>query len=652
MSNYNNYNNDSDSSKRRPNKRHKPFNVLFDKTRERHYLAVPKHLKSQMGEVGAKLSSKVKSEMEAESLRLRAHFADQLHAPSVPKSNIDNLMEQCRFLGCLLSPEEIIQQKLDVLNLLAQEKTLEDIREDLAAMLDNEHERRKQERLDSGRKLSRKDLKKSAGAKLIRMIELPWKNKKLAEFTNRKLREKAILEVEKFLDDQYDFLTGKPWSAATRIGWIGRFLQIVDRAIHRQETELEVNFFRRALRRKRGEINPYNFDLEKLQIFTTYIRHWESELYVPFVLGTWGCMRVAEITVLTWDKIDLEKGQIQVDEQIKDCDVRTIYEADVPHLFKLLRDARSLIGTGKKPVVTDGNWSNRLFRAYRELFVEPWPSNVMRSSGASALLVKKGMAVCGQVMGHMFLGIDRTLLNFYKAHVTIDYANAFFEIEPEAWCDEIETRYKWLLYMGWNDPSLSTAMWPNFLVQTQHYIGMASPEMTDLLRRKRPIFAEAVGRDVRIEVLNLNATRQSYIVHCRSERAARKITHRIRVAVYTAQGVINFETGEVTHYERNYGPCLGQRLFRLVNGEQLEEQILAKRLGVCEVARLVGTSVDMICRYIRMGEPKNRVRYMPESQKTKLEALFEGLLFEPVEPPSDPVAWICAGAPALKRPID
>jgi hypothetical protein len=264
------------------------------------------------------------------------------------------------------------------------------------------------------------------------------------------------------------------------------------------------------------------------------------------------------------------------------------------------------------------------------------------------LLVFAGMQVCGQIMGHLFEGVDHILLDWYREHVSRDTAQHFMMMVPEPWSPELEARYMWKLYKGWIDTSLSTHMWPNYSVQGQHTIGMGSEKMDGLIRCKRPIYAVAQGKTIEIRITYLDGSTATNIVPCRTEKIAKKKTHKIQVASYTGQGVIDVNTGEVAHYQRNYGPCLGQRLWALTNGNLMEKQMMEKRMNLKAVARAVGTSIDLVHRYFTMGAPGNRIRFMPETTKIKLEALFIGLQFKEVDPPSPVMRYICEGAPELQ----
>ena len=57
----------------------------------------------------------------------------------------------------------------------------------------------------------------------------------------------------------------------------------------------------------------------------------------------------------------------------------------------------------------------------------------------------------------------------------------------------------------------------------------------------------------------------------------------------------------------------------------MREQIQNRRLGLKKVARMMSTSIDLMCRYLYVGSQKNRVKYMPKSTKLALERYFKGL---------------------------
>jgi hypothetical protein len=636
---------------------YRPFEVLWDKTNKRWYVRPPKHLAAEVS--GEQLSHKVKAVMAAKSLRFKVRFAGRLERPprrltkpplasgdgSPAATNAAGTVvatmtlaqvhyEECLALGYDKSLDAIIEEKRDVLRALKTEQTLEEIREDFARWLEHA------------------DQKCPKQAKLVRQLDLPWRLKRLGEFITREKRLAAILEAEQFLSSGYNFITGDPWSAATRVGWVGRFCLIVDHGIHRALTDLPSNFFRKALSRPDLDVAPVILPMDRLQEFMTFVFYWHVELYVGLVLATWGCIRVEEVDKVLGEMIDLIKGTIELPDSItKMGDERTILEADVPNLFALLRAVSHLIPK-KGLVMKNKNWKNHLYYAYRELFGEPWPGNVLRSTGASATLVLTDMPTCGRVIGHRFEGIDEILLKYYRKHMQPEAANTFKNMKPEPWSPELEAKYKYRLYRAVSDVTLSSNMWPNFAVKGQHTVGMNSAGMTALLRKKRPIFAEAKGRNIEIETINLDGTKPPLsVVRCPSRRTARKMVHRIKVALLTGQGVIDVQTGHVAHYERNYGPCLGQRLFRLTNGPELRKQMENRRMNVRDVAREVNTSIDVLCRYFSMGTPKNRVRHLPESHKLKLESMFSGLLFEHVPPPSDVMAWICSGAPSTSQSL-
>lgn len=561
-------------------------------------------------------------------------MANSVEVPATVKAPNDAaevLYAECVALGYSEPLTAILKEKRDFLLALKTERTLEQVRESFACWLEHPDQNRPDQ------------------AKLVRQMELPWKEKRLGEFFGRARREEAIVEVEKFLAERYNFLDGQPWSSATKVGWISRFCLTIEHAINRSYTDLPFNFFRKALSRPEFDIAPIIFSMERLQEFMTYVFYWHAELYVAFVLATWACIRIEEIDKIRWEMIDLDNGTIILDDSItKMGDTRTILETDVPNVFALLRAVPHLIKKAGR-LVKNSNWKNHLFYAYRELTGEPWPGNVLRSTGASAILVLTNMPTCGRVMGHRFEGIDEILLKWYRKHMTPAAAAVFAKMVPEPLSSELEARYKHRLYRAVVDLTLSTHMWPNYAVKGQHTVGMNSAGMVELLRKKRPIFAQAIGREVAIEIIHLDGATTSTKISTSSRKTARKMVHRIRVALLTGQGVIDVKTAQVEHYERNYGPCLGQRLFRITNGSELLKQMEDRRMNVRDVARRVGTSIDVLCRYFTMGSLKNRTRYLPENHKLKLEAMFSNLIFEAVEPPSDVLAWICAGAPSSPK---
>jgi hypothetical protein len=178
------------------------------------------------------------------------------------------------------------------------------------------------------------------------------------------------------------------------------------------------------------------------------------------------------------------------------------------------------------------------------------------------------------------------------------------------------------------------------------------------LKEKRPIFATAIGDVLRVEVIWPDGTQPDPIdIQCPSAFWALELQHRWRVAVYTGQGVLDFETGEVNHYEKNFGPWWKQKIWTLQNPEEIENAILAQQeltpplspndpklpppakrecTGLVPVAAKVGCSTDLLSSYMRL-EPQAASGYspfvgkesIPDKFKVVLQRLFPNLVLTP-----------------------
>lgn len=228
--------------------------------------------------------------------------------------------------------------------------------------------------------------------------------------------------------------------------------------------------------------------------------------------------------------------------------------------------------------VSDSLIDNLLFDCWRKLMGKPWPSNAMRHMAASNLLVftnptrpdKLRIETCQKVLGHKF-GEDKkanVLFDHYFSSVTPHQANWFYAMLPQPLTDELEAAYKWRFYTGGIDLTRNTRMWPNHAMECCHNVATNRTHFVNELKSKRPIFATAVKNILRVETLWPDGSRTTTEIRCVSAPFAQELQHRWRVAVYTGQGVLDYETGQVHYYERNFGPLWKQKLYTLHNPEE------------------------------------------------------------------------------------
>jgi integrase len=470
----------------------------------------------------------------------------------------------------------------------------------------------------------------------------------LIELSSRKLRREKIEWLKVFLGDQIDFRTGEPWREATKRAYVNRLSQIINYAINNSETDLTFNPFSKSVAFS-VEWDPEIFALEEIELFLTYLYHWYPKLYIPFVLATWGGIRTGELKRMTYRAIKLNSpgcGWIKLDRNItKMKKTRTIREMRVQHLFTLLRAAPLGMGADDAKLVEGADWESDLFAAWRELMFKPFPHNGMRHTAASMLLEARGMETCARILGHDFRDTDKVLLDHYRSLVDPDMVKRFYEMLPQRDLTlEREAAYKYRLYTGWIDGAATTRLWPNCRMHYMHQMNTGSVDFVRNLRAKRPIFATAVGKSLEIEILHPDGRPEKLIIPCQRKLWAKKLEHRWRVAIYTGQGVLNFENGQVEHYVANFGALWGEKLYLLDNPEALLEAVKECREGVKPIARKVGCSTDILCDYMNPTRTKwVKARVIPGKFKKRLLALFPDLIFIPYTPKNDTMAWVSAG---------
>ena len=182
-------------------------------------------------------------------------------------------------------------------------------------------------------------------------------------------------------------------------------------------------------------------------------------------------------------------------------------------------------------------------QCYRRLFGRPYPSNASRSTGASHLLVGTDMETCGRVMGHLFFGIDRVLLNFYNEHVKLPAVNRFMTMEPQLWTDPMQAKILWQMYDLKIPVTASTVVWPNY---TMKCMGLANTELSRFvrnLRANRPVFATAIDSTLKVEILHRDGSREVKTYTCPSPKDAKRRQREWRMAVFTRLGTLNFRHG-------------------------------------------------------------------------------------------------------------
>jgi hypothetical protein len=471
-----------------------------------------------------------------------------------------------------------------------------------------------------------------------------------------------------------------PWKEHTKRSYLVRLSQITHHAINTFATPLKTNPFFKAFKLDLEKHFPEIFHLDDLQIFLTYLFHWDRAAYIYFVLGTWGAIRAFEIRQLTLEMVKVNDGSITLDRGItKNGCERTITEADVPHLFRLLRLAPEFWENKKNKslLFPHTHWESKIYWYWKVLFIKPWPVNAPRHTGASNLLVATDMFVCGRVMGHRFLKVDEELLKHYRRLVHPNQAKIFFTMLPQDFSPALDAAYRWRLYTGWIDPTLNREGWPNYGMICADALKTRSLSVEKELRSNRPVLATALGKTLTVETIGPDGTNSTTSFTFRTHKIARELQHRWRVAVYTGQGILDYTTGEVHAYERNFGPLWGQSLFTLQNPEELRaiierHELLPLRINkitgkaenpenmaVLTLAARVGCSSDLVCSYMQTKLPKNRTFYdrdsgphlIPEKFKNVLAQLIPSLVFTPSALTNKRQRWLSAGVDAEKPKI-
>ena len=143
-----------------------------------------------------------------------------------------------------------------------------------------------------------------------------------------------------------------------------------------------------------------------------------DEIVAAVAIGAFAGLRHAEVTRLTWDKVSIERGFIEVSAASAKTGARRLV-AITPNLRSWL-----VPGAG---LVSPANY-RRLFRAaHKEASIRPWPSNALRHSFASYhLALHRNAAATALELGHTE---TRTLFAHYRELVTAEAAEEYFLIK-------------------------------------------------------------------------------------------------------------------------------------------------------------------------------------------------------------------------------
>ena len=149
-----------------------------------------------------------------------------------------------------------------------------------------------------------------------------------------------------------------------------------------------------------------------------------SEIIPAVAIGAFAGLRHAEVTRLTWDKVSVERGFIEVTAAHSKTGARRLVTI-TPNLRSWL-DMGTNVSYKNSGSVCPQNY-RRLFRvAHKEAGIDSWPKNALRHSFASYhLAMHRNAAATALELGHTE---TRTLFAHYRELVTAEAAQEYFLI--------------------------------------------------------------------------------------------------------------------------------------------------------------------------------------------------------------------------------
>lgn len=374
------------------------------------------------------------------------------------------------------------------------------------------------------------------------------------------------------------------------------------------------------------DLDPKAHDARELELLLAYLQAIDPVACLAHFLQCKVGFRTSELERMCCKDIDIAAGIIRVTRFVgKKTGARDIRREHVDQVFRYFEEHPGYLRAPNAPLVgPQSKWGPVISRAFRDLFWRPYPMNVGRhSAGTTHFHLLPSTDDVSRIMGHRIRALPSTVINHYLDPVGYYNAKALSEVVPLPLTGQIEADVKWRLCTTCINLGASTLQWRNTLVTNQHHLNTDSPAFVDVLRKSRPIFPYREGRVLLIDFLAPDATRTLYRIECTSVKEAKRRLHRLRVAVWTGVGIIDFETGEVAHYERNFGVYCGEATYRLENPERLEEELVRTRTGYAPLGRRVGYPSDWI---VRLAQGRD-TRGVPESVKQRLEEFCPGLNF-------------------------
>lgn len=443
---------------------------------------------------------------------------------------------------------------------------------------------------------------------------------------------KFIADIIRFIRSQWNRETGRRWDPTTCRNWVLNFQSMVNR-YNAQKHSAAVPFPYQRLNEHfcRDTFDPEIFYPEEIELFMLYLLLRYRRLFVPFVLSVKAGLRTSEISGMRFEYIVLGTGPgngvILVPEDVTDkSDPREILETDLPEEFALLRAHRHLLGApGDYVIGPYEGWIRDMSQAWFELFGTAWRHNAGRHTTASALLgTLRKMSRVADIVGHRFRLTDRTLIKHYRKMVRRELAQRIRAAGPLRPTRENIAGLKWRMYRASLDlgaPVDDKALHP---FKNADRTPAWHPRFLHKLRETRPIVAERRGKTVIIDLTTLDGQRKSTRIECATEGEAKQMQHRICIASATGRGVIDTDTGAVAHYERNHGLYHGQRLYRLLNPDALEAQLIQTRTGRLILGRRIGWSMT----FIRRLTDGRKEQLVPETVMHRLREFAPALEFE------------------------
>jgi integrase len=153
-----------------------------------------------------------------------------------------------------------------------------------------------------------------------------------------------------------------------------------------------------------------------------------SSAILPAVaIAAFAGLRASEIARLTWDKVNVERGRIEVSALHSKTGRRRLVTVS-PNLKAWLNQGANLRLNHSGPVRPAANTYERLFsEALKRAKIDPWPRNALRHSCASYLLAEtQNAALTAFQLGHS----ESVLNQHYRELVTPEAAHEYFSIMP------------------------------------------------------------------------------------------------------------------------------------------------------------------------------------------------------------------------------